>query len=196
MDFLFNFNIIILLMLISFLVEYHRLILGAHLVGVALGLGGATITDILFFKFIKNKKISPFESKVLKTLSQVIWFALGILILSGVGLYLPYADRLNGSPKFLVKMIAVAVIILNGLVLNFVISPKISKISSSALFRRLAFASGAISIVSWYSAFILGMMRSKIFSFGELLGIYIALLTLAVAGSQIFERRLARRALK
>lgn len=183
-------------MLISFLTEYHRFFLGAHLIGVALGLGGATITDILFFKFLKDNKISGLESGVLKTLSKVIWVALGILVLSGLALYLPYADRLNGSAKFLVKMVVVLVIIINGSLLNLFISPKIEKISSNTGFRRLAFASGAVSIVSWYSAFILGMMRTKIFGFSELLGIYLGLLALSVVCSQIFECRFAKGALK
>ena len=89
-----------------------------HLFGFGIGLGAVTITDILFFKFLKDFKISEFESDILHTLSQVIWFALTVIIISGLGLYLPEAQELNQSGKFLAKMAVVAVILLNGTFLN------------------------------------------------------------------------------
>ena len=104
--------------LIFYLAEYRQIVTGAHLLGLALGLGGATIADVFFFRFIKNRKISYSETGVLHTLSQVIWLGLGLMVASGLGLYLPAAEALNGSGKFLAKMIVVAVIIANGLFLN------------------------------------------------------------------------------
>lgn len=188
---------------IPILAANHRIILGVHLLGVVLGLGGATITDIFFFKFLKDYKISREEADVLHTLSQVIWFGLALLVLSGIGLYLPEAETLNHSSKFLVKMVAVAVIIINGSLLNLIVSPRLVKISfgekhhhtAGELHRlhRFAFALGAISITSWYAAFILGLFRSINLSFGKLLAIYLILLVAAVAFSQLAEKRFPRR---
>jgi len=175
-----------------------------HLIAAAIGLGGATITDVFFFKFLKDFKISESESEILRTLSQVIWFTLALIVLTGIGLYLPASERLLISSKFLVKMIVVGVIIINGAFLNLLISPKLVHISfgeshhheSGELhrLRKLAFALGAISSVSWYSAFILGSLRRLSFSFQELLGIYLILVVIAVIGSQVIERRLVKRA--
>lgn len=188
--------------LVATLGDYRKLVLSLHMIGMALGLGGALITDIFFFKFLKDYKISEGEADTMNTLSQVIWIGLGILILSGIGLYLPEMARLNASPKFLVKAIVVGVIVINGLFLNLLIAPKLVKITFERKphpdgmhhIRRIAFALGAISMTSWVSAFVLGSFRSSPLPFGQLLAMYVSLLCIGVIGSQISERKLVRSA--
>lgn len=182
----------------------HALLVGIHLLGLALGLGGATTTDVLFFRFLRDWRISHHEADVMRVLSQIIWFALAVLVMSGLGLYLPQAAVLNQSAKFLVKVIVVTVIILNGAFLNLVISPRLVTLffgqdkragaSSLRRLRRLAFSLGGVSAISWYSAFVLGMMRSSPLPFWGLLLVYLALLGLAVTAGQVMERHMARRA--
>ena len=139
------------------------------------------------------------------TLSQVIWFALALLVLTGLGLYLPEAEELNQSAGFLVKMTVVTVLFINGAFLNLLVAPKLVKISfgekhkhqSDKLryVRKIAFALGAVSIVSWYSVFILGMLLRKIpLDFLSLLLIYLLLLGGAIVTSQFMERIFAKRA--
>ena len=133
--------------------------------------------------------------------SEVVWFGLALLVISGIGLYLPEMAHLNESPKFLVKMIVVGVIIVNGVFLNLKISPQLVKISFGGKhkmgelrgFRKLAFALGAVSLTSWFSAFILGIFRSVPLSFIHLLAIYIIALAIAVSLSQILESHLTRK---
>ena len=181
-----------------------ELILILHLLGMAIGLGGATITDVFFFKFLKDFKISQDESDTLHTLSQVIWFGLGVLVLTGVGIYLPFASDFNESSKFLLKMIVVAVIIVNGAFLNLYLSPRLLRISFGephvhtpgelVNLNKAAFASGAISMVSWYSAFVLGVARSIPVGLKTGILIYLGLVLLAVVASQIAEKVVTRRA--
>lgn len=181
------------------LFEYSGLILILHILGAAVGLGSATISDVLFFKFLRDSKISELEAEVLGTLSQVIWLCLAILVITGIGLYLPDSARLNESPKFLVKMFIVAIIIVNGAFLNLWITPRLVKISFAGGFhaheegklhyaRRSAFALGAISIISWYSAFILGSLHESPAGFLAILGAYLLLLAVGITASQIMER--------
>lgn len=188
--------------LTSLLVE-HRTVLGIiHLLGVALGVGGATFSDVFFFKFLKDFRISEWEADVMHTFSNIIWFALAILVISGFGLYLPNSERLNQSPKFLVKITAVSVIVVNGALLNLLIAPKLAKISfgekhehKTGELRRLrkaAFALGAVSITSWYTALILGSLREMPFNFSFMLGAYIMIVFTAMAISQIFEHAIAK----
>ncbi|MCU0660257.1 MAG: vitamin K epoxide reductase family protein [Candidatus Pacebacteria bacterium] len=189
---------------VGVLAEYKRAVVGLHLVGMAIGLGGATIADIFFFKFLKDFKISKSEADTMDTISQVIWIGLALLIISGIGLYLPEIARLNNSPKFLLKAIVVSVILVNGLFLNLLIAPRLIKISFGEKhrhrggelhhIRKIAFALGAISISSWYSAFVLGMLRSSPASFGILLSIYASLLLLGIIVSQVMDRRYVRMA--
>ena len=168
-----------------------------HIFAGAIGVGAATITDVFFFKFLKDSRISEDESDILKTISNVIWLALAAIVLSGLGLYLPEMGALNQSPKFLVKMIGVAVLILNGAALNLIISPRLINISFGEkhrhdpselhMLRKLAFALGAISIVSWYFVFLLGALRQISYGFGEILFVYGGLLVIAVFVSQVAE---------
>jgi len=187
---------------ITLLAEHHAVFLGLHLLGIAFGLGGATISDVMFFKFLKDLRISTAEKEVLATLSQVIWFGLAVLVLSGLGLYLPESVELNQSAKFLVKMIVVWVIIINGAFLNLLIAPNLVKISFGLShahmpgelhrIRKLSFAMGAVSLVSWYSAFVLGLLRTSPASFGVILGAYVVLILLGVAISQLVERQVSK----
>ncbi len=182
---------------VALLGEYKRLVLSLHLTGLALGFGGALISDIFFFKFLKDFKISESEADTLSTLSQVIWAGLAVLVISGIGLYLPEMARLNDSPKFLLKMVVVGVITINGLFLNLLIAPKLVKITFERkqhpgglhYIRRIAFALGAVSIVSWTSAFILGSLRTSPLPFVPLLLIYLGMLVVGIIGSQVTERK-------
>jgi len=169
-----------------------------HNIGFILGVGSATITDIFFFRFLKDDKIDAKEKNVMDTLTDTIWIGLAVLIVSGVMLYLPNQEVLNTSSKFSAKILVVTVIILNGLTLNMFVGPKIRKLSFRqdlvpTRFRKFAFALGAISITSWYSAFILGSFRTMDFSFHQIISTYAILLILAIISSQIFQRRLTKK---
>ena len=188
--------------MLEFLENNHNFITIIHLFGVALGLGGATINDFLFFRFLKDNKISRWEARIMRMFHGVIWLAILILILSGFGIYLPEAEKLNNSPKFLIKMITDAVIIINGIFLNAIISPKLIYISFRKRrphhpeFRYLtcfAFALGAISLTSWYWAFFLGMLRKTELAFSILLSLYVLFLITAVGFSQLAESYFRRR---
>lgn len=183
--------------LIEFLSEDIKIFTILHLIGVVLGLGTATITDILFFKFLKDNKISRAEAGIMKTLSGVIWVALLILLVSGIGLYIPQAARLSISGKFLVKVCVLGVIFVNGLFLNFYAQPRIQKITFSGQLpeikrrtRKIFFVLGGISISSWWFVFILGSLRGVLIPFRPLLLVYVCLLAVAVIGSQVFEYRI------
>ena len=115
------------------------------------------------------------------------------ILISGAGLYIPQAYDLNHSPKFLVKMIIVAVLIVNGILLNVFITPRLEEIFKLRRIRKLAFALGATSITSWYSAFVLGAFRSLDVAFIPLLATYAALLFCAVIGSQIMEHLISKK---
>jgi len=185
--------------LISLLAEYKLLLVILHLLGFALGVGGATISDLFFFKFLKNFKISTWESRVLHEVSHLIWIGLALLIVSGMALWLPDMAALNQADKFIAKVIVVAMVLLNGIFLNLYVSPKMIHISFGEehvrypgqlhTLRRLAFASGAISITSWYTAFILGAVpKSQPFTLLQILTMYFGCMIIAIGVSQAVER--------
>lgn len=183
-----------------FLAEYKSVLVILHALAAAIGVGAATITDIFFFRFLKDYKISESEHSMMNTLSNVIWFALGMIIITGIGLFIPRSEELLQSSKFLIKVVAVAVVLLNGTALNLVVSPKMMslnfgevddrKLGRHHYMRKLSFALGAISIVSWYLVFILGSLKSIPIPFITALILYIGVLSGAVIMSQIMDRRM------
>lgn len=163
-----------------------------HNLGFILGIGSATITDLFFFRFLKDNKISQEEKEAMDTLTSIIWMGLAILVISGLALYVPDHARLSMSAKFLVKVVVVAVIAINGFFLNMFIAPYLRRLSFEGTvparrFRRLAFALGGISITSWYLAFLLGSFRQIPISFFQGVIIYISCLIAVVVGSVFVE---------
>lgn len=164
-----------------------------HNIGFILGVGSATITDIFFFKFLKDKSISLEEKENMDTLTNVIWVALAILIISGFALFIPEQARLAVSSKFLLKVVVVSVIVFNGVLLNMLVAPNMRRLSFEGTepakkFRRLAFALGGISFTSWYIAFLLGSLRKISINFQTALWAYLTIIVFVIIGSQIMER--------
>lgn len=176
-----------------------------HLIGVAVGVGSATVSDVLFFRFLKDYRISRQEERVLNVLHPLFWGALVLLVLTGAVLYLHDAAYYAVNPRFQLKVIVVTVIMVNGLLLNVVVSPRLRRISFGGShtghhpgelhhLRHMAFALGAISITSWYSALVLGALGMLRFTFAQGIAAYLALLTIAITVSQVIEWYLRRRA--
>lgn len=189
--------------LTSILTAYKSYIVFFHALAAALGVGAATLTDIFFFKFLRDREISRVEHSMLGTFSQVIWFALGMLVLTGIGLFLPQATALLGSEKFVLKMALVLILIINGVLLNIVLTPKLTKIAFGGVetedrkhlvfYRRLAFILGPISIVTWYTVFILGSIRALPIPLAEATLAYLFVLTIVMFGSYLHGESLARK---
>lgn len=121
--------------------EFYEILFASHLLSAGLGFGASAVGAIMLWKFVKDFKISNFEADILRTLTQVIWFAIFILILSGFGLY--FSD--GGVNNVLYKSSAVAILVAISAVLNLVIFPKMIK-------KTLLFMGGGETPVSSFVA--------------------------------------------
>ncbi len=150
--------------------DYQQIAVAFHLIGFALGLGGATISDITFFKIVRSGSLSAERFQFLHTLSKVIWVGLGLLIASGLTIFaLIYSE--NGSlpmltsPRWQAKLTLVGVVLLNGLFFKFHIFPALKQLIDQTfnkdnigrLANKLAL-SGTISILSWYSILVITLL--------------------------------------
>lgn len=186
---------------ISFLLKIYSGLLVTHLLAFSLGVGGATIVGVLFFRFIRDYRISEIEKGILQTIYQVMWFALGILVLTEFALYLPVAETLNASPQFLAKMLVIIAITVSWVLLNLVITPMLVAITFSKnmdnaqsefiRLRKITFGLGAIAISSWYFAFVLDVVPNTSMSFQSIIAIYGLFLIAAIVISQASERKIA-----
>ncbi len=179
--------------LTSFLEQTKNYHLTIHFLGLSMGLGGTLVIDIMFSHFMKKYTISKRESVIMHLISQMIIFGIFLLLLSGIALMIIDLKSFIENPRFIMKMVAVMVVMINGALLNLYLTPKMKKITLKEEDRgkyekltRISFALGAVSIVSWLSAFLLAMLK-ELFTMPLqtlLLG-YLALLVLAIGGSQM-----------
>lgn len=191
---------------VEFFAAHKRVFLSLHIMGVAVGMGGATITDLLFFNFLRDFTISKKESEVMNMLSNVIMVALGILWVSGVALFFSDPAAFGASPAFLVKMTILAVLTVNGILMHKFIAPHMVDFSFLRhpiharhvmhTMRALAFAMGAVSFTSWYSVFFIAMLKSYVpagTSYVHLLLAYAFIASFAVLSSQILHTHIRRK---
>lgn len=186
---------------IEFFAEYKIFSTILHVFSVIVGMGTALVSDILFNNYIKDGRIQKTESRTLETLSQIVWVSLGFIVLSGVFLFLSDPISYSASVKFLVKMTIVGVVILNGYVFHRLIHPSLRKIDfvdtnvrhKYVKLRKLSFACGAISLISWLLAFTLGMLGHIPLSYLEAIVGYVGILFGGILFAQIVEYMLIRK---
>jgi len=173
-----------------FFTEYKQIFVIGHVFSVVCGMGAAIVSDVLFNVYIKDKKINPTEHATLEVISRIIWGSLALIVLTGVALFLSDPVAYANSDKFLLKVAIVAVIMFWKIThkslkhINFTdtdINNKYVRI------RKLSFAFGAISLVSWFTVFILGSISSIPVSLAVGAGIYAVIILLAIIASQVME---------
>ncbi len=184
--------------------EYKQVSIGVHVLAVVIGMGSALISDALFNRFIADFRIDKIEHRAFSTLSKIIWTSLVIIVISGVAIFLSDVAGYSSSDKFLAKMTIVLFIIINGLFFRFRIDPSLKKIDFSdtnnrhkyVKIRKLSFAFGAISVVSWLYACALALYKNNQFSYGTIMLAYLAFVAVGVLCSQVLDRIIVKRAIK
>lgn len=184
------------------LIEYYDAFLMAHIISYAIGLGVATILDIFFFKFLKDFRVSEWEAEVLHTISQVLWFAFGFVVLTGLALYLPESEIQSQSPSFIAHLFIIIVQLVLLSIINLLITPRLVHISlkekhhhtSGELHsvRRWGYALSALSFVSWYYAFFLAFVQITDIGLEVFLGVYAGIGLAAILTSQLIDRTIGK----
>lgn len=150
--------------------NWHTFLTISHIIGTALGVGGATFAEIFYLKAIKDGVVEPTETDFLRTTYKILRLGLIILVLSGFGYLLLY--RLSGqpwiySPRVWAKLTATLVILFNALLIQA---------------RKMPMWLGSsLSLTSWYAALIIGSWRFDA-SYAYIMLIYaIAIIIIALA---------------
>jgi len=149
--------------------DLFTLLIIGHVVGTVLGVGGATFIEIFLNKSLRDGHIDPIESSFLKTTFLIVRIGLVISLFTGIGLLLVY--RFEGQmfqfydPTLWAKFTVIGVIIINALLLQ---AHKVPLWLGSTL-----------SFVSWYTAFIFGMLlRGPAIPYFEVMSYYFIALVL------------------
>ncbi len=173
--------------------DLYTLLVILHIIGVALGVGGASASDAIFFKSIIDGQITRSEYDFLVVVSRLIWLGLFILLTTGIG-FLILATINTGAivntynmDKILAKITLVSIITCNGFFLHLKILPlfrtHFDRTLNTPEFRKrapLVFSRGAKSAVSWYTAMIIGAWRGYDFPLTTTLTVYGVILVCAL----------------
>src|SRR3989338_10533126 len=141
----------------------YELLVIMHIIGTVLGVGAATFAEIHYTRFNADDIITDDEKKTLAITYTVMRTGLFLLVISGFGflLYLRLIENtdLLTSATFLAKMTVIGVLVGNALLLQA---------------RMMPLAVGAaISLTSWYTALVLGILRDTNASYIEILVYYL-----------------------
>lgn len=176
----------------------------AHIIGTCFGVGGATISDLLFFTFAKDGRIDKREYDTLKAISRIVWLGLIILTISGASFLVLSTSGLSGvqynPAKILAKVTIVAIIAVNGIVMHRVVLPALKKNTDKPLYSpsmmkksNIILTAGAISAVSWYSALVIGAWRGLTASYTTIVGTYLMVVVVAIVIANIAGKFFLRR---
>lgn len=176
--------------------DSHSINVVLHVIGVAIGVGGATATYLVFLKAIKADHLSEHRFEAFEALSKMVWTGLAILIFSGtLALWLNQAEHQTSfipSEKVWAKLFIVLILLVNGILMNLREVPLIRSWVGKKHLRReinkhrnLFFTTGAISLVSWYSALFLGAIGRLNYSFELIFGSYIVVVLISIIGAMV-----------
>lgn len=152
--------------------DWHTFIAISHIIGTALGVGGASVAGIFYLQSLRLGTDSGQFANSTRVIHQTMRIGLLILVLSGFG-YLILA-RVSGnthwlySPRLWVKLTIILILAINALLLQA---------------KKIPFRLGAaISLTSWYAALVLGIWRVSAGYFTILLGyvIFVAVVWLVL----------------
>ena len=114
-------------------------LLFVHLIGLALGLGAATLLDLLVARMLVTGKVAPSQPGFVHFTSAIVTAGLALLWLSGLGLLAYYSAfdlAALQNPKVWAKVAIVAVLTLNGLFIHAQVLPLITRQAGRGLFGR------------------------------------------------------------
>lgn len=142
---------------------YDFLVL-THIIGTAVGVGGATFIEIFFINALRDGVMDPDEGTTMQISYNVLRIAFYVLILSGFGFLILARIAENNewfySPQFWVKLSIVAIIALNAALIQLRAIP-------------LLWGS-ALALTSWYAALILGVLRGNTYPVWGVVLTYVA----------------------
>jgi len=137
-----------------------------HFCGLVLGVGAATLLDLIIARFILMRGISYEHVYVVDFSSKIVTIGLGLLWISGIGFLVHYGvfepAKLQ-NPKIWAKIAIVAVLSINGLLVHYFVLPRIRNQVGKRLLDGLSpfdcslvLLAGTVSTISWYAPLILG----------------------------------------
>ena len=167
-----------------------------HFIGVAFGVGAATVTDLIALRFFLAGNIKEEHAAIIEFAAKIVTWGLAVLWISGLAFLMQYAafdQQKLQNPKILAKITIVGVLTINGYFIHKVVLPLIRArvgrpllhdLPPSERIRLLMF--GTISVTSWYVPLVLGAVPQLNFVVPAkvILALYAATICMAVLAAE------------
>ncbi len=138
-----------------------------HSIGIAWGLGSATIGFLAMRKGQKDPVFAQAWTKFVPTITKIIWVSLIMLVVSGVGLLVLRPSSVTYSAAMWgIKHVVVYYIIAAGILITFVLGPKLKKLGPQEGTKpspeflkvvKLVQLLGLINLICWYVVVVLSV---------------------------------------
>jgi PrtD family type I secretion system ABC transporter len=177
-----------------------------HFAGLLLSIGAVLILDLRLATLLFGRRVRRFDIVLVQWLAPAVKLGLVLLWTSGLGLlFLDAADapQLLVDPNFHAKLIIVVILTINGILVEKVCLPALSRNEGRGLFGALSRVTrfqlitiAAISAVSWYFATFLALANRIQVSFAvdaaSILQYYGCTLALAILIGSVMVQRIRR----
>ncbi|MEX0931691.1 MAG: vitamin K epoxide reductase family protein [Candidatus Paceibacterota bacterium] len=185
----------------SLITDNLMLLSSIHALSLALGVGAITVNVIFLFKFVSDYVVTIGEYETLKTVNNIVWVALGLFVITGVGLHI-LTPIIEYEGFFLLKMTTALLITITLWFTQFVIVPQFMQAITtdgeppssvrSQLHQRV-FITGSVSLVAWYALFGANLFIQAVQSVTILSIVFLVLLAGSVTGGLALEQVVAHR---
>lgn len=183
-------------------VRVLTLLVALHLLGLCFGLGGATMLDFWILRWMRWGSLPAEIARTFQFISGAVAIGLGLLWLSGIGFLALYgleSPEKFQNPKLWAKILVVSVLTINGMIIHVFVLPEVLRNVSRPLLDGVSpgmtaifLASGAVSAVSWYTAFAFGIFRefNDHVAFGLLIVLWLGAAVAATLAASLLWNRL------
>ncbi|MGK0209534.1 MAG: hypothetical protein ACI83O_000811 [Patescibacteria group bacterium] len=165
-----------------------------HILGVAVCVGSVTFVDYLHIIGLRKRSLESKFIRIYPYVSKLINAGIIVILLSGI-IMLIQKPELLASNLFRFKMALFAIVILNGIYLQKVVSPGINKCvleGQKNCTQEILYSSsisGSISIVTWYSLVVLSITKVLQYKWYEFLSVYLLIIICAIYVAIYMEKR-------
>ena len=165
-----------------------------HVIGTVIGAGTVTANDLMFMGSIGDKDLGKGYQRMAPIFSLLIWLALALLIGTGT-FFLIERPQILSSEKMLTKLGVVAIVAINGIIMNLLLHKKLEAITEkdwaekSSRLKALVFMGlpfGVISVASWYTALILGAAGRQSWTFIQIAPLYLGAIIIGYILGRIY----------
>jgi hypothetical protein len=124
-----------------------------HVLGIALLVGTVAILDLrLWGAVLKGEKVSTIARQLL----PLTWSGFGVVLISGVLLFIAEAAKLYPNPAFRLKLLLLLLVGLNPLVFHFTIYRSVEQWNEAVVTPARARLAGALSLSLWAGIIVAG----------------------------------------